>query len=73
MADEADLAQKQMELMDEIREKQIQARRPIKRAFDWCIDCGEKIESARLKAIPHAERCIGCQEDFEKFQKQYGG
>lgn len=72
MADEADLAQKQIELMDEIREKQIHARRPVQRAFDWCSNCGEVIEAARLKAIPHAERCIGCQEDFEKFQRQYG-
>ena len=73
MADEADLAQKQMELMDEIRNKQITARRPVQRAYDWCIDCGEKIELKRLKALPHAERCMGCQGDFEKFCKQYGG
>jgi len=73
MADDVDRAQLQMELMDEIRNKQITARRPVQRAYDWCIDCGEKIESKRLKALPHAERCMGCQEDFEKFQKQYGG
>lgn len=73
MADEADLAQKQIELMEEIRNKQINSRRPVQRAYDWCIDCGEKIEPKRLKAIPYAERCMGCQEDLEKFNKQYGG
>ena len=33
-----------------------------------CCDCGEKIETARLKALPNAIRCIGCQEIFEKFR-----
>lgn len=31
-----------------------------------CIDCGQPIPLARLEAEPTAERCIHCQELFEK-------
>lgn len=27
-----------------------------------CLDCGEEIGAARLKAVPSATRCIDCQE-----------
>lgn len=30
-----------------------------------CVDCDEPIGKARLKALPHAQRCISCQEDYE--------
>lgn len=38
------------------------------RAGTWgaCLDCGEDIHPARLKAVPHAERCIGCQEQADQ-------
>jgi RNA polymerase-binding protein DksA len=31
-----------------------------------CVDCGQSIPVARLKVEPTAERCIQCQELFEK-------
>ena len=31
-----------------------------------CLDCGEKIPSARLKAMPDTERCIRCQTRLEQ-------
>lgn len=31
-----------------------------------CIDCGEEIDPARLRAKPDAVRCIGCQINFER-------
>jgi DnaK suppressor protein len=31
-----------------------------------CADCGEEIEPARLKALPFAVRCIGCQAKKER-------
>jgi RNA polymerase-binding protein DksA len=34
--------------------------------FGICADCGQDIPMARLEAEPTAERCIGCQERFEK-------
>ena len=30
-----------------------------------CVDCGEPIEKKRLKALPTAQRCIGCQQLLE--------
>lgn len=37
-----------------------------------CCDCGEKIETARLKAMPNAVRCIGCQEKKERRDRSLG-
>jgi Prokaryotic dksA/traR C4-type zinc finger len=30
-----------------------------------CCDCGDRIPSARLKALPGAVRCVPCQRAFE--------
>jgi|SRR5688572_29985596 len=34
--------------------------------YGVCIDCGVDIPFARLQAAPSAERCIECQENYEK-------
>lgn len=34
-------------------------------AYGRCDECGEKIASARLRAIPDAERCLSCAERAE--------
>lgn len=34
--------------------------------FGVCVDCGEAIPAARLKANPAAVRCVNCQEVHEK-------
>lgn len=72
MADDVDRATDHLERMEEQR---VAARRPrpITRIHDWCIGCGEPIEPQRLKAVPDAARCIGCQSDYEKYESQYGG
>ncbi|MGN6704258.1 MAG: TraR/DksA family transcriptional regulator, partial [Burkholderiaceae bacterium] len=31
-----------------------------------CVDCGKDIPYARLEAQPTAERCVPCQERYEK-------
>jgi phage/conjugal plasmid C-4 type zinc finger TraR family protein len=33
---------------------------------DVCIDCDEPIGAARKAALPSAERCIDCQNLFER-------
>lgn len=33
-----------------------------------CIDCKERINPARLQVLPDAQRCIDCQNFFEKNQ-----
>lgn len=30
-----------------------------------CVDCGDRISAARLKALPDAERCVSCQRTLE--------
>ncbi len=30
-----------------------------------CVDCGDRISTARLKALPAAERCVSCQRELE--------
>ncbi len=37
--------------------------------FD-CVDCGKKIDAARLEAQPTATRCIACQEKAEAAQSR---
>lgn len=32
---------------------------------EFCVECDEPIPAARRKALPSAERCIGCQTIFE--------
>ena len=33
---------------------------------DFCIECDDPISAARKAALPSAERCIHCQEQFER-------
>lgn len=35
-------------------------------SYGMCADCGQEIPLARLQAEPTAERCVRCQELFEK-------
>lgn len=34
-----------------------------------CIDCGEAIPVARIKANPNACRCIDCQTDHDRWER----
>lgn len=33
---------------------------------DFCIDCSDEIPEPRRLAVPHANRCVGCQEAAER-------
>lgn len=35
-------------------------------SYGNCVDCGEGIAPARLKAYPMATRCLPCQEEYER-------
>lgn len=37
-----------------------------------CEDCGEAIAARRLKVMPDAEHCIGCQERIERAAEPQG-
>ena len=67
--DAADKAQAQAEWLEQYR---VQHRRKhVMRASDYCTVCGELIEAQRLKAVPTAERCIDCESDHERMNRQY--
>ncbi len=34
--------------------------------YGVCVECGERIPVARLRALPFAVRCCPCQERFER-------
>jgi len=36
------------------------------KSYGLCISCQKMISKLRLKAVPFAELCIGCQQDQEK-------
>jgi phage/conjugal plasmid C-4 type zinc finger TraR family protein len=37
-----------------------------------CEECGEKIPTARKKAMPSAKHCIDCANEIAKAVKQFG-
>lgn len=34
--------------------------------FGACVECGEKINSERLEAVPYATLCVQCKSNLEK-------
>ncbi len=51
---------------DELRRIDSALTRLSDGSYGTCVDCGQDIPMARLNAEPTAERCIRCQELFEK-------
>jgi len=52
--------------VDELRMIDSALQRINAGTYGECVDCGQPIPLARLQAEPTAERCIKCQELFEK-------
>ncbi len=50
----------------ELREVESALARLRWNAYGACVDCGEPIGYARLKAQPSAARCMACQERNER-------
>ncbi len=49
----------------EIREVDAALRRIAARSYGTCLDCGERIDPARLDSHPTARRCLACQQAYE--------
>ena len=49
----------------ELDEVEAALRRIADESFGECIDCGEAIPLARLRASPSAVRCVPCQQKVE--------
>ncbi len=39
-------------------------------AYGVCIECGEPLSPARLRALPEVETCVGCQSSLERLDRQ---
>jgi DnaK suppressor protein len=56
--------------IEEIRDIEAALRRMTEGEYGLCSDCGNAINIERLKANPVAQRCIHCQEVFERTHAQ---
>jgi RNA polymerase-binding transcription factor DksA len=52
--------------LDELRALEAARERLAAKDFGTCADCGSEIDFERLKAAPHALRCVRCQERHER-------
>lgn len=50
----------------EIRRIEAALRRIDMGSYGMCRDCGDDIGNERLESQPDAERCVTCQEQYEK-------
>jgi DnaK suppressor protein len=35
--------------------------------YGTCVECGERISAARLRAMPEVETCVRCQDRIERY------
>lgn len=77
MADDADRAadrdQAAMALFDEAQ-RQLRVSHSL-RVFDpslpvYCVDCGEDVPEARLRAYPRTRRCVDCAAEVERHYRE---
>lgn len=38
--------------------------------YGVCVECGERIAPARLRAMPEVATCVRCQDQLERFGRQ---
>ena len=38
--------------------------------YGTCVECGEPIATARLRAMPEVETCVRCQDRIERYGRQ---
>lgn len=65
LLNDTDIAQCNLELA-ELREVEAALQRIKSGSYGVCIDCGESISSGRMSANLVAQRCLDCQENFER-------
>ena len=58
--------------LSELRMLDAARQRIAEGSYGTCIECGQDIGFARLRANPGAERCIQCQTQFEKTHASQG-
>jgi RNA polymerase-binding transcription factor DksA len=40
--------------------------------YGQCVECGDTIKEARLKALPEVETCLVCQDQIERMRRDNG-
>ncbi|MEX2147571.1 MAG: TraR/DksA family transcriptional regulator [Candidatus Rokuibacteriota bacterium] len=40
--------------------------------YGQCVECGDTIKTARLKALPEVETCLVCQDQIERMSRGAG-
>ncbi len=40
--------------------------------YGECVECGDTIKAARLKALPEVETCLICQDQIERMSRRSG-
>lgn len=67
------MAAEQIALLEARTRERIQLDEALRRldegTYGICEDCQTPIAAGRLRALPFARRCIGCQEQFEVFER----
>jgi DnaK suppressor protein len=73
MADDASVAFDQardLALRSNLEQTLKQVEKALERfsqgTYGLCESCGQTIDPARLKALPHASRCLDCQRRLER-------
>ncbi|PKL95850.1 MAG: hypothetical protein CVV18_03905 [Gammaproteobacteria bacterium HGW-Gammaproteobacteria-8] len=56
---------------DEVRRARV--RLQVGESRSNCSDCDEPIPEARKKAIPGVQRCVACQQEFDRSEAGAGG
>ena len=41
----------------------------VEQGARFCLECGEKIPKARLRAMPGCQLCMECQQELERMEK----
>ena len=39
--------------------------------YGTCVECGEAIAPARLRAMPEVQTCVRCQDQLERYGRQF--
>src|SRR3989442_7862174 len=39
--------------------------------YGTCVECGEEISPARLRAMPEVQTCVRCQDRIERLRRPY--
>lgn len=52
--------------LNELRAVELARKRMVSGTYGECVSCGYPIPFERLQAMPTAERCAPCQENYER-------